>query len=212
MANMNPLISLNGAWALLGGSFDPIHNGHLYLAKEVLSLSPIKKVILVPSFNHNFKGDQIVLDYNKRLELAKEAVDHYCPLHFIIQPAEDFRSPIEVWDAERGESGYTSDLIRKLKAQMPEQNFAFIIGADNLEKLPQWHDFAWLKDNLHFIILPRPESSMPCNVLSMIGHTILEMPLCPISSSDIRARISRNESLEGLVPPGLEQKIMDLYR
>ncbi|HPF09611.1 MAG TPA: nicotinate (nicotinamide) nucleotide adenylyltransferase [Candidatus Cloacimonadota bacterium] len=204
--------SLKGAWAILGGSFDPIHNGHLYLAKEVLSLSPVEKVILVPSFNHNFKGDRIILDYELRLKLAKEAIDHFSPLHFIVQPAEDFRSPIEVWDAERGESGYTSDLIRKLKSQRPEQNFAFIIGADNLEQLPLWHDFAWLKDNLHFIILPRPESSMPCDVLNQIKHSILEMPLCAISSSEIRRRIAKSESIEEMVPKALEARIRELYK
>ncbi|MCD8480447.1 MAG: nicotinate (nicotinamide) nucleotide adenylyltransferase [Candidatus Cloacimonetes bacterium] len=202
---------LRGAWAILGGSFDPIHNGHLYLAKEVLSLSPVEKVILVPSFNHNFKGDRIILDYDTRLELAKEAVNHFAPLHFPVQPPEDYRSPIEVWDAERGESGYTSDLIRKLKLQRPEQAFAFIIGADNLEKLPQWHDFDWLKEHLHFIILPRPETSMPCDVLSLIHHSILEMPLCPISSSEIRDKVSHKQSIKELVPPAIEDRIMELY-
>ncbi|MDD3532554.1 MAG: adenylyltransferase/cytidyltransferase family protein, partial [Candidatus Cloacimonetes bacterium] len=77
---------LTGAYAILGGSFDPIHNGHLYLAKEVLSLSPIHKMILVPSYNHNFKGEDIVLDYDCRLALAQEAINSFTPLHFINHP------------------------------------------------------------------------------------------------------------------------------
>lgn len=202
---------LTGAYAILGGSFDPIHNGHLYLAKEVLSLSPIHKVILVPSFKHNFKGGSITLDYDSRLALAQEAVDRYSPLHFINQPAQDFRPPIEVWDAERGESGYSSDLLRKLQELNPGQSFAFIIGADNLENLPNWHEFAWLKDNLHFIVIPRPDSNMPCDVLSQIGYTILKMPLCDISSSKIRSRIKAGKSISGLVPEELELRIRDLY-
>ena len=202
---------LTGAYAILGGSFDPIHNGHMYLAKEVLSLIPIHKVILVPSFNHNFKGENIVLDYDCRLALAQEAVDNYNPVHFISQPAADFRTPIEVWDAERGESGYTSDLVRKLIKLNPERSFAFIIGADNLENLPNWHEFDWLKENLHFIVLPRPDSTMPCDVLSQIGYTILDMPLCDISSSMIRAKIRAGESISGLVPEELELRIRDLY-
>jgi len=203
---------LKGAYAILGGSFDPIHNGHLYLAKEVLSLSPVHKVILIPSYNHNFKGESIILDYDTRLALAQEAVDHFSPLNFIQQPAEDYRTPIEVWDAERGESGYTSDLVRKLLASHTEQKFAFIIGADNLEKLPQWHDFEWLRQNLHFIILPRPECTMPCDVLSQIEHSILDMPLCRISSSLIRKNIELGESINDLVPEELEIRIRDLYR
>ncbi|MCB5263130.1 MAG: nicotinate (nicotinamide) nucleotide adenylyltransferase [Candidatus Cloacimonetes bacterium] len=202
---------LTGAYAILGGSFDPIHNGHLYLAKEVLSLSPIHKVILVPSFKHNFKGEGITLDYDSRLALAQEAVDNFNPMHFIRHPAEDFRPPIEVWDAERGESGFTSDLVRKLQTQNPGQNFAFIIGADNLENLPNWHEFAWLKKNLHFIVLPRPDSTMPCDVLSEIEYKILDMPLCEISSSEVRARIRAGESISGLVPEELELRIRDLY-
>jgi nicotinate-nucleotide adenylyltransferase len=203
---------LKGAYAILGGSFDPIHNGHLYLAKEVLSLSPVHKVILIPSFNHNFKGEDIVLDYDTRLALAQEAVDHFSPLNFIQQPAEDFRTPIEVWDAERDESGYTSDLLRKLLSQRPQQNFAFIVGADNLAKLPKWHDFEWLRQNLHFIILPRPDCTMPCDVLSMIEHSILDMPLCKISSSMIRHNIATGQSISGLVPDFLEIRIRELYR
>jgi nicotinate-nucleotide adenylyltransferase len=203
---------LKGAYAILGGSFDPIHNGHLYLAKEVLSLSPVHKVILIPSYHHNFKAEEIVLDYDSRLALAQEAVDHFNPLHFVAYSAEDFRTPIEVWDMEREESGYTSDLVRKLKQQYPHQSFAFIIGADNLQKLPQWHDFDWLRQNLHFIILPRPECAMPCDVLSQIEHSILDMPLCKISSSEIRERIARDESISGLVPENLELRIRNLYR
>lgn len=204
--------NLKGAYALLGGSFDPIHNGHLYIAKEVLSLTPVHKIILVPSFNHNFKGESIVLDYDSRLALAQDAVDHFTPLHFAVQPAEDYRTPIEVWDAERGESGFTSDLIKKLVSQRPEQKFAFIIGADNLQKLPDWHDFAWLKENLHFIILPRPDSVMPCDVLSFIKHTILDIPLCTISSSMIRNYIADSRSITGLVPQELEERITGLYQ
>lgn len=203
--------ALTGAYAILGGSFDPIHNGHLYLAKEVLSLSPIHKVILVPSYNHNFKGEDIVLEYDCRLALAQEAVDNFSPLHFISHPVEDYRPPVEVWDAERGESGYTSDLVRKLIKQNPGQSFAFIIGADNLENLPNWHDFAWLKENLHFIVIPRPDSVMSCDVLSQIRHNILDMPLCDISSSQIRAGIKAGESISGLVPEELELRIRDLY-
>ncbi len=202
---------LTGAYAILGGSFDPIHNGHLYLAKEVLSLSPIHKVILVPSYNHNFKGDSIVLDYDSRLALAQEAVNKFHPMHFPVRPAADFRAPIEVWDAERGESGFTSDLLRKLMKLNPEQSFAFIIGADNLENLPNWHEFDWLKENLHFIVLPRPETTMPCDVLSQVKHSILNMPLCNIASSKIRARIKAGESISGMVPEELELRIRDLY-
>ncbi len=196
----------------MGGSFDPIHNGHLYLAKEVLSLSPVHKVILVPSYNHNFKGEEIILDYDSRLALAQEAVELFSPLNFIAQPPEDFRTPIEVWDSERGESGYTSDLVRKLIEQNPGQNFAFIIGADNLEKLPEWHEFEWLRQNLHFIILPRPECTMPCDVLSQIEYKILDMPLCGISSSMIRQKIRAKESIYGLVPQKMELRIRSLYQ
>lgn len=203
---------LKGAYAILGGSFDPIHNGHLYLAKEVLSLSPVHKVILIPSFHHNFKAEKIVLDYDSRLALAQEAVAHFNPLHFVAYQADDYRIPIEVWDLERNQSGYTSDTVKKLQELYPQQKFALIIGADNLQKLPEWHEFDWLKQNLHFIILPRPDCVLPCDVLSQIEHSILDMPLCKISSSAIRDRIARDESISGMVPEALEQRIRELYQ
>ncbi|MFA7542928.1 MAG: nicotinate (nicotinamide) nucleotide adenylyltransferase [Candidatus Cloacimonadaceae bacterium] len=208
---MVDIAALKGAWAIFGGSFDPIHNGHLQLAKEVLSLNPINKVIMVPSFHHNFKGDKLVLDYDSRLALVKEAIDSYYPLEFLIQPAEDYRCPIEVWDSERGESGYTADLIRKLANEYPKQHFAFVLGADNLEQLHEWHDYEWLRENLHFIILPRPEAIMPCDILSSISHIIMDIPLCEISASEIRRRIAAGESIHGLVPEGIEAKVIELY-
>lgn len=203
---------LTGAFALLGGSFDPIHNGHLYLAKEVLSLTPVEKVVLVPSFHHNFKSHSIMLDYEQRLSLTRAAADHFSLTNFICQPAEDFRTPIEVWDSERNESGYTSDLVRKLLREKPQQSFAFIVGSDNLEHLRDWHDYSWLKDNLIFIIIPRKGTSMPVDVLSEIRHTILEIPFYDVSSTQIRQRISRGESIHGLVPELVEERIIALYK
>lgn len=201
---------LRGSFAILGGSFDPVHLGHIYLAKEVLARTPVSKIIMVPAFRHNFKKN-IFLDYDERLNLVQEAIHNCNLLRFVNQPPEDFSTPIEVWDSERGESGYTSDLIRKLKESMPKQNFAFIIGADNVEKLPLWHDFEWLRDNLTFIILPRPNATIPCDVLSQIQHHVLDIPLCEISSSDIRRRIARGQSIEGLIDPALEEKIIRSY-
>ena len=203
--------SLHGAFALLGGSFDPIHKGHLYLARQVLSLSPVHKVVLIPSFKHNFKGDTVVLDYETRLALAREAVDHYSLLNYPCFNADDNHTPIEVWDTERGESGYTCDLLRKLQTEYPRQVFAFIIGADNVSKLPNWQDFPWLKENAHFIILPRPDSILPCDVLASIKHTLLDVPLCETSSSLIRARIKAGQSIAELVPEGMEATILKAY-
>ncbi|HNQ43542.1 MAG TPA: nicotinate (nicotinamide) nucleotide adenylyltransferase [Candidatus Cloacimonadota bacterium] len=203
---------LYGAYALLGGSFDPIHNGHLYLAKEVLSLTPVEKVILVPSFHHNFKSRSILLDYEQRLSLTRDAVNHFSLTNFVCQPAEDFCTPIEVWDSERGESGYTSDLGRKLLGERPGLHLAFIIGSDNLEHLRDWHDYTWLRENLIFIIIPRSGTSMPVDVLAEIRHTILEIPFYDVSSTQIRQKISQGQDIHGLVPEAVEERIRDLYK
>lgn len=205
---MKTIELLRGSFAILGGSFDPVHNGHIYLAREVLSRTPVSKVLMVPAYKHNFKKKDIFLDYDLRLELLKKAIQNCNLLKFVSQPAEEFSTPIEVWDSERGESGYTSDLIRKLKGELPEQNFAFIIGADNLEKLHLWHDYKWLKENVIFIVLPRPNAIIPCNILSEITHHFLDIPMCEISSTQIRSRIARGQSITGMVDPTIEEEII----
>ena len=189
----------NSLLAIIGGSFDPIHNGHLHIAGEILRLTSIEKVIFVPSGKHHFKKSQIHLNYNRRLELlslACKANDRF-----------------EVWDIDSpATSGYTADMFKQLYRDYPEQRFSFVLGSDNISQLPRWHDFEWLSQNVEFLIIPRPDATIPPEVLESIRYQVLDCELSPISSTEIRHNIKSHVPITGLVPPDLEQQIIASYQ
>lgn len=190
--------TLNGLVAVLGGSFDPIHLGHLHIARQILCKSPLKEVLFVPSGKHNFKKDSIFLDYDSRYQLVHQAIE--------TEPG------FAISAADKKGSGYTAHLMQKLKCDNPAQDYVFIIGSDNLQTLPKWYDYAWLRENVVFIILPRPDFPIKDAYLDGIKAFILDIELSPISSTQIRNKIHQAESIHGLVPEKLEQTIYDLYR
>ena len=184
--------------AVLGGSFDPVHSGHLHIANQILQQKAAERVLFVPSGNHHFKKTTIVLPFEKRFALVQKAIQH--------NPC------FAVSDADQEGSGYTAHLIQKLCKLYPEVDFSFVIGADNLEKLRLWYDYPYLAKELHFIILPRPGYPLLPKVINQLKATVLNIELCSISATDIRQRIKNGESIQGMVPEELEQEITWLYQ
>ena len=185
--------------AILGGSFDPVHNGHLHIANEILRLTDVARVVFVPSGKHHFKQSDIHLDYPQRVALLEAVCANY----------ERF----EVWNIDTpSQSGYTSDFLRQMYLEHPGQKFCFVIGSDNLAQLPRWHDFSWLAENVEFLIIPRPEYPCPCSVLDSIRYKYLTCELSTISSTLVRQRVRAHESISGLVPPEIEPTIISLYQ
>ena len=182
--------------ALLGGSFDPIHNGHLHIAREILKSGYVSRLVFLPNARHNFKKGNVVLDFQHRLALVRQA----------LEPG------MEAWEDDADGSGYTAELLQKLYRKHPQLLFHFVIGSDNLANLPLWYDFAWLKANARFLIIPRPGYPSPQNVLRRIKRKTLRIEPCPISSSQVRSRIAAGKPISGLVPESLEQTIIELYR
>ncbi|MBM4404107.1 MAG: nicotinate-nicotinamide nucleotide adenylyltransferase, partial [Candidatus Cloacimonetes bacterium] len=196
------------------------------------------KAVFLPNDRHGFKGNA-VLDFDHRIELIRKAITG--------QTTENRNAPplypgIECWDADSRQygSGWTDELMQRLSGQYPDAYFCFVIGADNLPSLDRWHNFAWLAENVHFIIVPRLGQSdvsplrglgLGCRLPVCRGsaslHTLpkmvsplpglslrfswVEMPMVPVSSSDIRARIRTGKSISGLVPELLEPDIIRLY-
>jgi nicotinate-nucleotide adenylyltransferase len=182
--------------ALLGGSFDPVHNGHLHIAREILHSGHFSSVVFLPNATHNFKKDSIFLDFEHRFELVQNALEH----------------GMEVWDDDATGTGFTSDLLKHVMIKHPQLQFCWVIGSDNIHSLPAWHDFTWLQHNVDFLVIPRPGWSLDEQILSHIRHQILNIPPSPVSSTLIREKISRGESISGLVPPALEDRIISLYK
>lgn len=183
------------SYALLGGSFDPIHNGHLQIARQVLKAGFISRFIFLPNARHNFKQGSVVLDFEQRMDLVKAT----------LEPG------MEAWPDDATGTGYTSDLLRNIYQKYPRDDFYFVIGADNLAELHHWHDFPWLRKNVRFLIIPRPEYPLDNKILNRIRRKTIKVELCNISSSQIRALIAEGKSISGLVPRAVEERIVHLY-
>ena len=181
--------------ALLGGSFDPIHSGHLHLAREILASDLVGGVVFLPNACHNFKRNRVVLDFPARFALVRDA----------LEPG------METWDDDAVGSGYTADLLQGLYQKYPGRSFFWVIGSDNLPGLPRWHDFRWLKENARFLIIPRPGYPLPPEILDQIEHRVLDCAPSSVSFTLVRQRIAEGKSLRGLVPPRLQRRIIRLY-
>ncbi|MDD4310335.1 MAG: nicotinate (nicotinamide) nucleotide adenylyltransferase [Candidatus Cloacimonetes bacterium] len=195
--SFSQLRDLEGTTAILGGSFDPIHNGHLQIAQQVLYWTRVATVLFVPTGNHPFKQNDIRQGFAQRYALVKETI------------ANEPRFAIS--EVDKNGSGYTAHLVQKLQEANPGIRYVFIIGADNLPQLHEWFDYPWLSKHLHFLVLPRPGFKIDLNLLANLRANLLAIELSPISSSDIKDRIARGISITGLVPEPLEQRIFQLY-
>ena len=175
---------------IMGGTFDPIHNGHMLAAEAARDAYQLDEVWFMPSQIPPHKKEAGVAG-TTRLEMAAEAVAG--------NPA--FRT----LDLEVNREGvsYTVDTVAELKDKYPDVDFSFIIGADMVNYLPKWHRIEDLAEMLTFIGVNRPGSELDLSKLpSRISKTvkIADMPLVDISSSMIRERAAEGRSIRYLVP------------
>ena len=189
---------MQGKVAVLGGSFDPVHSGHLHIANQILQQKVANTVLFVPSGNHHFKKTTIILPFEKRYALVQKAIQN---------------NPFfAISDTDKEGSGYTAHLMQKLFKLYPNIDFSFIIGSDNLEQLHLWYDYPYLAKELHFIIIPRPGYPLLPEVINQLKATVLNIELCSVSATEIRQRIKNGESIKGMVPEELEQEIIRFYQ
>lgn len=187
--------------AVLGGSFDPIHLGHLHIAEQVLKLGAAQEVWFIPAGAHRFKQDTIILDYDTRKSLIDRAI-----------ASEPRYKCLDIDQAGTGD-GSTYDIMQKLKNLYPSHEFAFLVGMDNIAQLPQWHNFNWLKDNVRFLLAVRPGFSTDGMVTAQLkDFSYVNCPPNTISSTLIRQKIINGLSIQGLVPHPLLIEITRLYR
>lgn len=185
-------------YALLGGSFDPIHRGHLHIALEILRLKAAERVAFLPNGRHNFKQDSVILPFEQRAELIRRAIKPYPEL--------------ELWNDDATGSGYTDELLQRIFARYPGKAFSFVIGSDNLVNLSRWHNSDWLFRNVSFLIIPRPGSVIDEDRPKGADLRFLHTTPVDISSSMIRERIAQDLPIEDLVPADLAQEIHHLYK
>jgi nicotinate-nucleotide adenylyltransferase len=167
--------------ALFGGSFNPPHMGHVFIAAHVLATEPIGQVWLLPCHEHAFGKGLAPFDLRARM------------LEAVARPFGG-RARVDLIERDLGGTSRTIDTVRELRRRHPGRRFAWVGGADLLEELPRWKEPEALARLVRFILLPRRGVSEPDG-----GRPLL---LPDISSTEVRARAARRLSLTGWVPEG----------
>ena len=186
-----------------GGSFDPIHNGHLELAKDLLEQAKLDRILFSPANQAPLREHSYVCSPSDRFAMVRAAVAD--------------TPGLEATDLEIQAAGtnFTLDTLRTLKSKMPNANFSVIIGADQLAKLPRWRHVEDLAKETEFLVLARPghQLSTPPELPDLRFHSF-DTREFEVSSSEVRNRIRDHLPIQELVPPPVAAIITQrkLYR
>jgi nicotinate-nucleotide adenylyltransferase len=181
---------------VMGGTFDPVHHGHLVAASEVAHNFALDEVIFVPT------GEP----YQKDYRAVSPAEDRY--LMTVIATASNPRFSVSRVDIDRSGPTYTIDTLRELRAAAgPQDELFFITGADALAKMLTWHDVDELFGLAHFVGCTRPGHRLSGAGLPEGKVSLVEIPALAISSTECRARVEAGEPVWYLVPDGVVQYI-----
>jgi nicotinate-nucleotide adenylyltransferase len=181
---------------IMGGTFDPIHNGHLVAASEVANRFGLDEVVFVPTGQPWEKSDYLV----------SPAEDRY--LMTVIATASNPRFQVSRVDIDRAGPTYTVDTLRDLRIVYgPEVELYFITGADALDRILSWKDADKVFELAHFIGVTRPGFELSDAHLPADTVTLVQVPAMAISSSDCRARVAAGLPVWYLVPDGVVQYI-----
>ena len=181
---------------VMGGTFDPIHHGHLVAASEVQAWFDLDEVVFVPTGQPWQKADR---------EVAA-AEDRY--LMTVIATASNPRFSVSRVDLDRSGPTYTVDTLNDIRWERgPEWDLYFITGADALEQILSWRDLDELFDLAHFVGCTRPGHTLSATGLPEGKVTLVEVPALAISSTECRDRVRQGEPIWYLVPDGIVQYI-----
>lgn len=184
------------ATGIFGGSFNPIHNGHIGLALRLLEQCHLDEIWFVVSPQNPLKTRGSLLDDDTRLRLVRAALASHPRLK-----ACDYEYHLPV-------PSYTYDTLMAMQGDFPDRRFLLLMGADNWHNFHRWYRHDDIIRRFHIIIYPREGTEINGDTLPPNAH-IVETPLYNISSTMIRQRILRGESVSGLLPECVEKIITD---
>ncbi|MEY4494630.1 MAG: hypothetical protein RL570_745 [Actinomycetota bacterium] len=171
---------------VMGGTFDPIHYGHLVAASEAASAFGLDKVLFVPTGEPWQK--QTITDADHRLAMTKLAI------------AGNSLFEISTVDVLRAGPTYTIDTLREIHESNPEADLYFITGADSIAQIDSWKDSSQIWPLAHFVGVTRPGHSLEVPKSAAGDVSLLEIPALAISSTDIRARVESGKPIDYLLP------------
>lgn len=182
---------------IFGGSFNPIHTGHIALAKSLCEKAGLDEVWFMVSPMNPFKQAATdLLDDNLRLELVEKALENEPQLR-----ACDYEFHLP-------KPSYTWHTLQAITQDYPDIAFTLLIGGDNWAAFDKWYHHDDILAHYPIVVYPRQDSDIG-NVPE--GVTIVETPLLNISSTEIRCHIAEGKSITGMVPLSIEQKVTNYY-
>jgi len=196
--------------AIFGGTFDPIHIGHLHIAYEALYNLNLDEIIFMPNGRPPHKRTKVVTEEKIRYKMVSQA----------IKGEKNFS--ISDYEIKSEKLSYTYDTLMHFNDLEPDTKWYFLIGVDSLMTLRQWKNIDIILNNCTLVVFSRRGYSkndvckMKKNLEEQYGKDIilLEMPLLDISSTEIKKKISQDKVIDYLLPPGVEDIIhkYNLYR
>lgn len=185
---------------VMGGTFDPIHHGHLVAASEVAQSFDLDEVVFVPTGQPWMKSEVSLSEHRY--------------LMTVVATASNPRFTVSRVDIDRTGLTYTIDTLRDLKGERPDADLFFITGADAIAQILSWRDHDELWELAHFVAVSRPGHVLNIDGLPSDNVSQLEVPALAISSTDCRERVHRGHPVWYLVPDGVVQYIAKhhLYR
>lgn len=183
--------------ALYFGSFNPIHNGHMAIAKYLIDNRLCDELWFVVSPQNPLKTSSLLAPEQDRLEMARIAVEE----------AEEYAGLIGVCDVEMSmpKPSYTIDTLRKLAGLYPERRFTIVMGADNVDSLDRWKEYEALLEMAGILVYPRSGYKVMrfLNKVTMLN----DAPLWNYSSTEVREHIARHRDVHELIPQGVYEYI-----
>jgi nicotinate-nucleotide adenylyltransferase len=185
---------------IMGGTFDPVHNGHLAAARQLRDVASLDEVWLMPNATPPHRTAAPVASADDRLRMVRLAVGSQPGL----KP-----SALEV---DRGGTSYTVDTVRELARAFPGRPFAILLGSDAALQIRSWHDAGALLEAARFVIFNRPETTLAPQTLHELGFDpvrtqIVHLDTPAIAAHQIRDRLARGAPIDDLVPAAVADYI-----
>jgi nicotinate-nucleotide adenylyltransferase len=171
---------------VFGGTFDPIHQGHLEIARQAQQQFALDKIFFVPAARPAHKSRQDMAPVDDRYEMVRLAIQG--------QPGFE----ISALEMERPETSYTVETLRTLKKRFPEAELYWIMGADSLAEIPTWKEPGEIKRLAKFLVARRSGKNMKHTAQEDVAW--IRMPLRPVSATEIRTQLRQGASAGDVLP------------
>ncbi len=188
---------------LFGGSFDPIHIGHIEAAKKAIEKLNIDKVIFIPTNQTPLKSNNLVASNKDRYNMILKSIK------------ENKKLDVSDYEIKKQDVSYTYNTVKHFKQIYKGDDLYFLIGTDRVKDLEKWYNIDKLKNLITFIFVPRNNENLEeiiakNDFLKKINYVILELPIIKISSSYIREKLKKNKNIDDLIDKNCAKYIEEL--